>query len=960
MKDVVKQTIELDATFTRLQMVTRYSNSEMEKMRGNYIALAKEMRVPLSTVTDAAEAWLRTGMSATEANDALRASIILSTDAFMDGAQATQILVAAQKAYGLEANELISVVDKLTALDTKAATTAEDLGDALALSASSAGLAGISMDKYLAILATTSETTQQTAQTIGNSWKTILARLQQVKLGAAMDEEGGDISNVDKLLKEYNIDLMKETDNLENMEALLDILGERWKNYTAAQKSEIATIVAGTRQRDKLIATLNNYNRVLELTTISEESAGESAYKFGIYVESTQAKIDEFKTSWTNLINTTMESSWIKDIVDKGTKIVDFGEKLGGLIPIITELISVFGATKAIRAGLGAATSLGGVFGGIGGILGIVTSVIAFGYMVGEYMDAVNYEKALELYQSTVDMVEKSEQERKEISSLMSEYATLNAIRDRTEAQNKRLIELSQELSSTLKVEKSSVGDLVDEYSLLFDAYQSKILQSYLDTINSLKRAQEATRSEATKSSSFWTTFATAMGGGVVTDTTTNSEIDYKRQQLIDDYTKKIDSLQEAYELAKDSAEDFKKMVLGTKEWEHSEKGANELKNTLEEISEVMETIRNAKTDANAEDIEELLSYYNMFYSAILAQYEKFAETDFVITEYYDKQLAALKEQKELEDELAKQKEEQQKIADAELKVQESALEVEKARAALAEAREKKIKVFRMGKGMVYEEDTAAISSAQDDLSKSLDGYQEAMENLAKVQGSQTEKLISAIEKLKKAYGYAMLDNADVRSFFQTESNREAYQQLSEEEQLAFLMSFMSEENKAKASALWGLDEGEITKLGEKIREQVFGLGTGGAELAGGYLATKATEQEVGTAPTTESTRFNENVVIPPSNHSGTELSFKEKRLGRYHSGGIVGEKAFSSDSEMYAKLLKGEIVLPQGKFSQIIDRVQQSGNSESTILNIGNISLPNVDDADSFVRELQRISFAR
>lgn len=90
-------------------------------------------------------------------------------------------------------------------------------------------------------------------------------------------------------------------------------------------------------------------------------------------------------------------------------------------------------------------------------------------------------------------------------------------------------------------------------------------------------------------------------------------------------------------------------------------------------------------------------------------------------------------------------------------------------------------------------------------------------------------------------------------------------------------------------------------------------------------------------------------------------LSEEERSaLKGYHSGGIVGQSSFKSDTEMYSKLLKGEIVLPQNKFNNIIEKVRTNTTSNSSVMNIGNISLPNVDDVDSFVTELQRISLAR
>lgn len=1012
MKDAVKQAIEIDTAFTRIKMVTMATDQQIQKMKQSYIELAKEMKVSLSTVTDAAEAWLRTGMNAADATDALKASIVLSTDAFMDSATATQYLVAAQKAYGLEASQLMGVVDKLTVLDSKAATTAADLGEALSMSASSAGLAGIEMDKYLAILATASETTQQSASNIGNAWKTILARLQQVKLGATMDEEGQDISNVDKLLKEYNIDLMGTTNNLENMEALLDTLGARWKNYTAAQKSEIATIVAGVRQRDKLIATLNNYDRVMELTTESINSQGVAMDKYAIAADSTQKKIDALKTSWTALIDATIKSEYFEWILSAGKSLVDFGTKAGGLIPIITELSSAILILKSAMRG--------NVAGVIGGLVATGVSIID---QIGESIVSSRVAQSQKRTNWILSKVEEREKETKSINNNVLAYGYLQSVQDKTIEQNKEMVSLQKELAKQFDVSVRSIKN----YSDALDIYAEKQKETYSEEILQISQRLDELYSKRSKlqtgqgvslattyGESFWTRF-----GDIAIYSAIADFVWKKERKVYAEYTAQIEELEKKLKELKASVVDIDlaKSILGDLPvFEKSEKGAKKTAEALDVLYGMLSGIGS----------DELRNAVKSTLDLIKSDVETFQSTDFVLTEYYDKQLEALKEQKELEDKLADEKEKQEKITEAELKKQEALLEVEKARAALAEAREKKIKVFRMGKGMVYEEDTASIASAQQDLDKALEGYQDAIKNFANVQQTATEQLISAVEKLQKAYGLALLGDEEgkARKFFQTQENLEWYQGLSEEAQLAALMEFMTPENKVKAQALWGLDENLISQVGDMVRSRVFGEETNIAPVAE-YIQdyVKSSKEIPSTTISDETLRMKESRMADVGGNSiGVDakrrnaLLFFIQQLGDwddwskknylsssdmfsgylrtyptafgepytsyilglspdelesfytqlrrgvlgYHSGGIVGEKAFSSDSEMYAKLLKGEIVLPQGKFNQIIDRVHHSSSNESTILNIGNISLPNVDDADSFVRELQRISFAR
>ena len=56
--------------------------------------------------------------------------------------------------------------------------------------ASFAESAGVSIDKMLALITTTSETTRLSAETIGNGFKSILSRMQSVASGKAVDDAG--------------------------------------------------------------------------------------------------------------------------------------------------------------------------------------------------------------------------------------------------------------------------------------------------------------------------------------------------------------------------------------------------------------------------------------------------------------------------------------------------------------------------------------------------------------------------------------------------------------------------------------------------------------------------------------------------------------------------------------------------------------------------------------------------
>ena len=521
LKSIVSITIDLDTAFTSIQMVTGYTDEQIKELRQSYIDLAEDMGVTVETVTDAADEWIRAGLSVADATKALKASLILSTIAQMESADATTYLVAAMNGYNLEASELIDLVDKLSAIDVVAATSSEELATALSYSATSAQLAGISLDKYLGMIATVSETTRQSASTIGNSFKSIFARLQQVKIGATLDAGGEDISNVDTILKQYGIDLMSVSDNLTDMGALLDTLGEEWSTYSAAEKSQIAVTVAGVYQRERFLVLMENYERALELEEIALGSSGSAMDKYAIYQESLEAHINSLNSAWVDFVNELDASGFIdflisiaKGILDVVSGIVSwidglgkFGDILKIVIPLLIAATAAIFAFKAIASG---GTAI------IKGIASLAAITIAVAGFVSSLDDVT---KALEDEDEDIKNSTETSTEYSEALKLVKDNLT-----DITKAiQNK--IDLLEEENDVIEEQK----ELQEK---LYDVEQARI---------ALAEAHEGTIS------------AFRVGVGFV-----NIEDAAEVQSAQEAYSSAVDSLAEyKYELAKERAADF-------------------------------------------------------------------------------------------------------------------------------------------------------------------------------------------------------------------------------------------------------------------------------------------------------------------------------------------------------------------------------------------------------------------
>lgn len=323
-KEMITTSTELDQKLTDLRMVTGDSYEGAKLLVDQYNALAKELGATTGEVLDASSEWLRQGMSTDQAATLIEQSMILSKVGAMDSAEATKNLTSAMKGYGMTVEEVAGIVDRLTAIDLQAAVTASDLAVAMSRTANSASISGVSMDRLLGYLATVQEVTQKSAETIGESFKTIFARMGNVKLGNFMSDDGEDLSDVESVLKHFGIALRDSEDEFRNFGDVLDDVYAKWDEFTNIDKRAIANAFAGVRQQENFLVLMENYGTALEYAGVAADSAGTAIQKFGAYQDSLQAKINAFTASFESLSMNTFDAEFLGTIVQAGTALVEF------------------------------------------------------------------------------------------------------------------------------------------------------------------------------------------------------------------------------------------------------------------------------------------------------------------------------------------------------------------------------------------------------------------------------------------------------------------------------------------------------------------------------------------------------------------------------------------------------------------------------------------------------------
>lgn len=196
----------------------------------------------------------------------------------------------------------------------------------------------------IGLIAVGSETTRLSAETIGNTWKSVLARMEQVKAGAKIDEEGEAINNVEKVLNKFGIQLRDSTSEFRNMEDVLDEVGNKWNTFDSVAQAQIATAIAGTHRINTFVATMENYDTVLKYTEESQDAAGTSAQKYTAYMDSINAKLNTLTATWEQFVNNLNQSGTVKSVIDLGTKLIGVLDTLinkMGLLKVALPVVTV-------------------------------------------------------------------------------------------------------------------------------------------------------------------------------------------------------------------------------------------------------------------------------------------------------------------------------------------------------------------------------------------------------------------------------------------------------------------------------------------------------------------------------------------------------------------------------------------------------------------------------------------
>lgn len=350
-QEAVKTIQELDKYLTEQAMVTGKTREETYGLLKSYQDLATQCGATTKEIAGVATEYMKQGKTIQETLVLTEAAVKAAKVARVSVGDSVNYLTTALNGFRLEADQAMKVSDKFAAVAASSATDYDELAIALSKVASQANLAGMSIDYTTALLTKGLETTREAPETMGTALKTIIARMREMGDYGETLEGDTDINNVETQLAYVDIALRNTNGELRSTEDVLDELGKKWDTLNKNQQAAIAKALAGTRQQSRLIAMMEDYERVTELQEISMRSAGATAAQAGVYLEGMEAAMNNIQVAWENIVMAVADN---ETFISAFQFIADFMNLIGLILSNEVVVVGILTTVAAITAnGLG-------------------------------------------------------------------------------------------------------------------------------------------------------------------------------------------------------------------------------------------------------------------------------------------------------------------------------------------------------------------------------------------------------------------------------------------------------------------------------------------------------------------------------------------------------------------------------------------------------------------------------
>lgn len=249
-KEMVNSVIEVDTSMVLLKRVTSETSETYEKFLKNASADARKLGSTLTNVIDSVANFSRLGYNLKDATILGNLATMYSTVGLIDIDTATKDIISSMKAFNIEADRAITIVDSFNELGNKFALSSADVGAGLTQSASALAVAGNDINQSIAMITGATEITQD-SNSVGNALKVLSMRIRGSKTDLEdMGEEVDDLTNSTSKMRDEikaisGVDIMSDSQTYKSTFQIMREISKIWNKLSDVNKAGLLEKLAG-------------------------------------------------------------------------------------------------------------------------------------------------------------------------------------------------------------------------------------------------------------------------------------------------------------------------------------------------------------------------------------------------------------------------------------------------------------------------------------------------------------------------------------------------------------------------------------------------------------------------------------------------------------------------------------------------------------------------------------------
>lgn len=367
---------EVESGMTVIARVTEDVNFNFKEMRDELQQLGVTYGDVWADTSDIAIKWAQAGYNMADTAELTKDSLLALNTAELNSEQATSGLIAIMAQWGLTAEDLLPVIDKINKVADDYAITSSDLVAGLTRSSGAAKVLGMTMEETIAILTAMREATGRTGKEVGNALNSILSFMQRPTAIKAFETEGirvfadearTQFRNVIEVFEEMAKRWPQMSEATQNAfveqadaaglysEEMAEVIGQE-EEYNDIQQRNLSQAAAGIYRRNYLLALLQNWSKVDEVLISQENSLGYSLAENERTMQTLAKQIEVLKASAEQLavaLGDTGILNELKGLVEGTTEAIQrFNELDDDTQTLIVTFVEVTLAVKLLDAAL--------------------------------------------------------------------------------------------------------------------------------------------------------------------------------------------------------------------------------------------------------------------------------------------------------------------------------------------------------------------------------------------------------------------------------------------------------------------------------------------------------------------------------------------------------------------------------------------------------------------------------